>query len=188
MCIRFLLLATLLFSITGCTHQRAVMPTEVESVVELNKRAGQHAVTVTLADGAVYFGRALQMASDSTSWLMKDSHEVKSVATSEVVAIEIHNRGRGALEGFATGAVAGSLAGAALGLIAGDDPPCSDGWCLFRMTAGEKAQLFGITLGTISGLGGLVRGAVRGSRDVYKVDGTVTAENHFQDKNSTPEK
>lgn len=177
-----LLLAALLFSFTGCTHQRAVFPTESESVVDLNKRAGQHAVTVTLADGAVYFGRALQMAADSTSWLMRNSHEVKSVATTDVVVIEIRNRGRGALEGLATGAIAGSLAGAALGLIAGDDPPCDDGWCFFRLTAGDKAQLFGITLGTISGLGGLVRGAVRGSRDVYHVDAPVAAEPHSQDR------
>lgn len=187
MCIRLLLLATLLFFVTGCTHQRAVMPTEAESVVELNKRAGQHAVTVTLADGTVYFGRALQMAPDSTSWLMIDSHEVKSVATSEVVVIEIRNRGRGALEGLAMGAVAGSASGAVLSLIDGDDPPCDNGWFCLSLTAGEKAQLFGIAFGVIGGLGGLVKGAVKGSRDVYRVETPGTAVNLSQDRDSTPE-
>lgn len=177
-----LLLATLLFSVTGCTHQRAVTPTEVESIADLNKRAGQNAVTVTLAGGPVYSGRALQMAADSTSWLMKDSDEVKSVATNDVVTIEIRNRGRGALEGLATGAVAGTLAGVTLGLIIGDDPPCEEGWCLFRTTGREKAQIFGVLLGTISGLGGLIRGAVKGSRDAYHVETPVTAEPHSQDR------
>ncbi len=76
------------------------MPAEVDSVVDLNRRAGQNNVTVQLANGAVYDGRALQMAADSTSWLIEDTQEVKSAATTEVVAIEIQDRGRGALEGL----------------------------------------------------------------------------------------
>jgi len=176
---------TLLLSLnvaTGCIHQRAVRPADVGSVIDLNRRAGQHNVAVALANGAVYYGRALQMAADSTSWLVEDAYEVKSVATHDVVAVEIQNRGRGALEGLAMGAVAGTLTGVALGLIIGDDPPCEDGWCLFRTTAEEKAQMFGVLLGTTSALGGLVRGAVRGSRDVYQVDAGGTAGSPVRDE------
>lgn len=177
------LLLILLFSVaTGCTHQRVVLPADADSVVDFNQRAGPHNVTVTLANGAVYYGRALQMAADSTSWLEKDSQEVKSVATAEVIALEIQNRGRGALEGLAAGAVAGTLTGITLGLIVGDDPPCEEGWCFFRTTGREKAQLFGILLGTTSALGGLIRGAVRGSKDVYQVDAPGTADSLAQDQ------
>lgn len=176
-----ILLPFVLLLATGCTHQRVVAPADVDSVIDLNQRAGQHNVTVTLSNGVVYYGRALQMAADSTSWLVEDTQEVTSVATDDVVAVEIQNRGRGALEGLATGAVAGTLTGVALGLIVGDDPPCEDGWCLFRTTAEEKAQLFGVLLGTTSALGGLIRGAVRGSRDVYQVDARDTVDSLAQD-------
>lgn len=157
-------------------------------MADLNRRAGQHAVRVTLADGAVLFGRALQMTPDSTSWLAEGSHEVRSVATADVAAVEIRTRGGGALEGLAAGALAGGLAGAALGLIAGDDPPCDDGWCLFRTTAEEKALLFGITLGTISGLGGLVLGAIRGSIDRYEVETQRAADDRPHVRAETPDR
>jgi len=180
-------LLTILLLATGCTHQRAVTLTEAESVRSLNQRAGQHAVTVELADGAVYYGRAFQMAADSTSWLMRDSHEVKSVATKDVVAVEIRNSGRGALEGLAAGAIAGSLVGVALGLIAGDDPACDNTWFCISLSAEEKAQISGVLLGTVSGLGGLIRGAIRGSRDVYRFDATEMDGHRFQEQDSTPD-
>lgn len=54
------------------------------------------------------------------------------------------------------GASLGAVAGVVAGFSAGDDP--ADCW-LYCYTAGEKAQLFGATLGALGGLGGLIIGA-----------------------------
>lgn len=75
---------------------------------------------------------------------------------------------RGAAEGLGIGAGIGALGGIVLGLADGDDPPCQDGsWCLFHMTAGEKAAAGGIVFGALGGLVGLAAGAIVGSQFVY---------------------
>ena len=79
---------------------------------------------------------------------------------------------RGAAEGFGIGGGIGVAGGVVLGLASGDDPPCEDGrWCLFNMSAGEKAVFGGIVFGMLGGVIGLASGALRGSRFIYNDDG-----------------
>ena len=76
---------------------------------------------------------------------------------------------RGAAEGFGIGGGLGVAGGVVLGLAGGDDPPCEDGrWCLFNMSASEKAVFAGIVFGVLGGAIGLATGAMRGSRFVYE--------------------
>ena len=173
--IQILLLSVLLLA-TGCTHQRVVAPADVDSVVDLNQRAGQHNVTVTLANGAVYDGRALQMAADSTSWLVDDTQEVKRVATSDVVKVEVLDRGRGALRGAAKGGLAGGLLGATTLLLVSS---CSD--CLFEDAGVGDALALGAVYGLYMGFGGLVVGAILGSKDVYMIEAAMETGHAVED-------
>lgn len=77
---------------------------------------------------------------------------------------------RGALQGAGIGVLAGAAAGAAFGYSRGDDA-CGvddDASCLELFTAKDKAVFGAIGVGAIGALGGLVLGAVVGSRDVYE--------------------
>jgi hypothetical protein len=116
------------------------------------------------------------MAADSTSWLKEDSQEVNSVATKDVVAIEIQDRGRGALNGATKGFVAGGLLGVTTMLLVGS---CSD--CLFKDAGVGDALAVGAVSGLYMGLGGLLIGAVLGSKDVYRVDAQFRGEEAVQD-------
>ena len=73
----------------------------------------------------------------------------------------------GAGQGLLIGAGIGAGVGIVMGFAAGDDPPC-EGFCLFRMDAGDKAALGGIALGMMGGLVGVIAGAVRGSDVIYE--------------------
>jgi hypothetical protein len=61
--------------------------------------------------------------------------------------------------GFTLGFTGGALVGIATGIAAGDDvcPPSS--WCLFQMSAEEKALAGGIGFGALGGLAGGIIGA-----------------------------
>ena len=69
----------------------------------------------------------------------------------------------------AISATGGVSVGVIAGFASGDDECDEDGhnWCILTFSAEQKAVLFGVLIGGIGGLAGLVAGALRGSRDVY---------------------
>lgn len=76
---------------------------------------------------------------------------------------------QGALEGAGLGLLAGAATGAAAGLVDGDDPPCGDAdWFCLRLDAGEKAVILGLAGGSVGAVGGLIVGALVGSRHTYE--------------------
>jgi hypothetical protein len=83
----------------------------------------------------------------------------------------IRRRGQGAFEGWGFGFLAGAVAGAALGFAGGDDPKCmnmnSEGFCLFELTAEDKAFAGGVVGALVGGLIGTVIGAAHGHTDEY---------------------
>jgi hypothetical protein len=91
-----------------------------------------------------------------------DSAEMRSFTTV--------SHGRGALEGLLLGAASGLALGIGIGLASGDDHCNPNSFCLFQFSAGEKATVGGLVLGTTGlALGALV-GAVIGSHDVYELN------------------
>jgi hypothetical protein len=137
---------------TACTHQ--------QSFKTLPDEAGKE-VTVTTQNGSEFVAHV--DVSPAGYGLREPNGQV--VPFGNVREVVVVKRGRGALEGLGIGALIGAGTGAVMGLASGDDQ--CEGFCLFQMTAEEKAVVGGILMGSLGGLVGLVVGAVRGSRDVY---------------------
>lgn len=165
MCIRLLLLATLLLA-TGCTHQQPLRLDEVGRLARFNAQATEQIAVVTLSDGETHSARSLQVTPDLTSWIDPGSNAVMSVPTHDVADVRLRDRGKGALDGLGLGVVIGGLTGAVIGLASGDDDPD----LLFAFKASEKAMVGGIGLGLLGGIVGLVVGGVAGSEEVYQID------------------
>ncbi|MGE0399400.1 MAG: hypothetical protein AB7T06_21990 [Kofleriaceae bacterium] len=145
--------------LAACTHtrplSRAFVDVEPGRWVDVKTTSGAtlSAVTVQTTTGIAY--------QDESGGLI-DPVAIAGVVDNRTL--------RGAGEGFLTGAGIGAGLGVLVGLADGDDPPCDDSghsWCLFNMTAGEKAILGGILLGGLGSIVGLAIGAVHGSDTVY---------------------
>jgi hypothetical protein len=77
----------------------------------------------------------------------------------------LRSRWSGANRGGIIGAVTGGAAGIVAGLVDGDDRCGSGEWCLFEMSAGEKAVLGGMALGAAGGvIGAAIGGLFPGRR------------------------
>lgn len=143
--------------VAGCTHHRPLSRAfdEVE---------GGRQVTVQTTSGT------LSAVTVSTGTGIGYQAEGGGMIDPSVIVRVTDTRGlRGAGEGFLIGTGIGAGVGVVLGLADGDDPPCADGsWCLFNMSAGEKAILGGIMLGSIGSLVGVAIGAVSGSEVIYE--------------------
>lgn len=116
--------------------------------VEASQQSGTFLVTV-LADEELVLedtdGREVRVPHASLSRLLVDRGP--------------RSRGSGALRGLAIGGGAGVLAGAVIGFADGDDDCPSDSWCLFQMTAGEKASIGAVVFGLVGGVVGATLGA-----------------------------
>jgi hypothetical protein len=73
-----------------------------------------------------------------------------------------HPRAMGALQGLGLGLLVGAATGAMIGLASGDDR-CSNDWCIFRLTAAQKAVGGGIVLGGVGLILGTAIGAIVGA-------------------------
>lgn len=73
------------------------------------------------------------------------------------------SRGKGAGRGAGIGLLAGAASGILVGLVSGDDPCDRDQFlgCFLAFSAGEKAVMYGIALGSVGTIGGAVAGAAR---------------------------
>jgi hypothetical protein len=89
----------------------------------------------------------------------------------QVARIKETSHGMGAAEGLGLGVLIGGTIGALAFYSSGDDECNGEGegqWCLFTLSAEEKAVLGGIALGGVGGLIGLVVGAAAGSTTIYE--------------------
>ena len=82
-----------------------------------------------------------------------------------IEVIKIRRKGS-TVRGLITGALIGLGTGVAWGLIEGDDKGVNDpaSFCIFCMTAGEKAVAYGATAGTLGGIIGTIFGALARQR------------------------
>jgi hypothetical protein len=155
----------MVLALAACTHNHAV--------VALNPVSATAKATVELVDGREVEARAVPTPAGAR-WLtgievgpsgpLLDPAEIRRVTTVD--------HARGAWEGLGLGLLAGITTGAMIGLASGDDHCPPDGFCFFQFSAGDKAILGGIVLGGAGLVVGGLLGAVVGSRDVYRLDGS----------------
>ena len=95
--------------------------------------------------------------------------ETRSVPFASISRLEVSGGERSRMSGFGRGAGFGFLIGAGvggmLGYADGDDECSGDSWCLFQMSASEKALVAGVAIGGLSAvIGGIVGVANPGER------------------------
>jgi hypothetical protein len=157
-------LLVIIVALLACAHTTAVDPANIDQCRDLREKTAHREATVALRSGMELEARCLFLRPDSTSWLDPHTHELKTVATADVVEVQMVHRGKGTLEGLGIGLLTGTLTGAVIGFADGDDPP---GW--FSMTAGQKAAMGGVAFGSLGGLAGTVAGAMNGHREEFYV-------------------
>jgi hypothetical protein len=148
--------ALVFLAVTGCTHHKNI--TEAHELVgDEVVLEGQHGRQVTAVGVAGPGGITFY-----------DKANGGMVPPNEIAMIKDTSHGRGALEGLGVGAGLGVLTGAAAGFASGDDECSDEEFCILEFSAGEKAVIFGVLLGGIGGVLGLVVGAAKGSTTIYE--------------------
>lgn len=92
-----------------------------------------------------------------------------SVDAAQLRSFTIVNHARGGAEGLLIGGLSGVVLGGAIGYASGDDT-CNDDFCVIQFSAGDKAFIYGVAIGTLGLLVGGVIGLSAGSRDVYEFE------------------
>jgi hypothetical protein len=165
---RALLLALALM--TGCAHvQRIASSTDADpdgafaiaalDVRRINDTALGHVVQIRLRDGQVLKSKEMTVTRTSLLW-RDDSGAQQILELSKVAELRVLKRSAG--RGIGLGMLAGVLVGATIGYASGSDQCPPDSFCLFQLTAGDKA-LFGAMA---FGLTGAVLGGLSGASDV----------------------
>ena len=140
--------------LAACTH--------TQTLNHVNELGGGEEVTVEISG----YGEVESTTVPTARGMAFRANEGDFLDTAQVTRVTQVRRGRGALEGLLLGAGIAGTTFAMLGYASGDDE-CT-GFCLFTMSASDKA-IFGAFVGGITGgLFGIVIGAIRGSHYVYE--------------------
>jgi hypothetical protein len=181
---RVIAAVTLAAMLAGCTHVHPTDPTSAENALDdVNRAVRGRTVDIMLANSTEVRAMDVTVAADSTrlvvvgrSWppASEQASIGRGLPTSEIRAISVTRRGKGALEGAGRGALIGFLSGAILGAATYEPPPPDAFLYIGPESAGAAAVWGGVLIGVVGLVVGLVWGAARGSKDVY--DFTETPE------------
>ena len=126
-------------------------------------------IVVQKIDGRTSKGELLEVRDGKLTLLVFENAAKVDIRLNELRNLRIENKSvflKGLWIGFLTGAAAGALGG----FLSGDDEPSS--WLdIFTFTAGEKALVFGISLGAVGGVIGGGIGALKGTNKTIALDG-----------------
>jgi hypothetical protein len=161
----------------GCssTHQ-VVRPSSLDSFAEVTD-TGEGPIDVIVTPPASEdphsveavrsrSARLLDVGDDGIS--VRRRGEQQTLSLRDIRGYDVTRRGQGALEGLGIGLLAGVTFGVVAGLAAGDDPPCApENFCIFRLSAGDKAAISGVVAGLTGALSGALIGALVGHTDHY---------------------
>jgi hypothetical protein len=151
----------------GCSHTLRLGPqAPPESWQKAQQRLEGRKAEVVLRDGRRFRADGVEVSPEAVVWWEAGSGTRHSVPSGDVEAVCYRERGRGALEGAGLGALVGAGVGAAWGAVAGAS------WCrdeeesiLCALIIGGFGAFAGaIFIAPAGAIGGLVIGAVRGSR------------------------
>lgn len=162
---QLLLLSICVLALAGCSSTKTVSFNGGggASPSEITKAAtGKHS-TILLTDGREISTTSLQVAADSTSYYNHKTDRFETVATSDILEVEVTHTGRGALAGLGAGLVAGAAVGLVRALSQGDDPPGS----LISLSKDQKLFIFPIAHAFSLSLVSTPVGAIIGLDDKY---------------------
>lgn len=158
----------MLFSLACTTTVAVRRPTAAVSASELTGYVGSDEVQLTMSN-ALLTASGVRVGVQRMEWTDSETKTKHSAPTEALRAIELpRQHGRGALEGAGTGLLAGALLGAGLGFASGDDTCPAGQWCIFKLTAAQKAAGAGILLGGAGLVIGAIAGAVIGHSTVLE--------------------
>jgi len=154
----------------GCSHTLRLGPqAPPESWQKAQQRLEGRKAEVVLRDGRRFRADGVEVSPEAVVWWEAGSGTRHSVPPGDVEAVCYRERGRGALEGAGLGALVGAGVGAAWGAVAGavgasecrgEEEPI---FCAL-IIGGLFAFGGAISVAPAGAIGGLVIGAVRGSR------------------------
>jgi len=117
-------------------------------------------IVVKKMDGQTSKGELLEVKNGTLTLLIYESAAKVYIRLDELNSLRIEKKGA-FLKSLGIGILVGAAAGALGGFLSGDDEP-SNPWDIFAYSAGEKALVFGVSLGAVGGVVGGGIGAVKG--------------------------
>jgi len=170
---RVIAAVAVLIMLAGCTRVHPCDPRDPSvSLNEVNRIIDARRVRVSLLDGTWTHADHVSVAADSvrltargTPQQLEDHPRTigHAVATSEVEAITMSNRPRGALQGGLWGLGIAATVGFVAGISSGGGEFGFGG----SISAVESGALGAFVCGAIGALAGVVVGVISGSNDVY---------------------
>ena len=142
----------LLLCLTGCSSTYYIK-NDPTSLDEFNEELQGNAGTIVLKDGPDISARRMHINEDSSSWVevktflnvTKLAKDTSRAATADIEKIVLKNKGLGAVEGLAFGAIGGSFVGKIMASNQGDD-------LKKQLDAGIGSLLLGTVGGAVLGL------------------------------------
>jgi len=145
--------AALLAFASACTHH--------SQVTTLHPPAPGVEAIASLADGSKVEVVATSTP-DGLRWVTRSTMPHEIIDPIHMSSYSTLHRGRGAVEGFAIGA----LTGVTVGAIAGFSSDCSD--CYYSPSF--KAEVLALGLGSVCAITGMLAGLAGGSETVYELE------------------
>jgi hypothetical protein len=164
----WILLFSMIFN--GCTSTHTIRYEKLAYEI-LNEKLKEEKAEITFINNKVVDGEKIKIGLDSVSWVEPEVHRSgmktynNSVAlTSEVVKIDVTNRGQGVLDGIKYGFLVGAAVGALAAIPLSQEQ---------KLNGSEKFGVGALLLIPICGLGGVIYGIpvgfIIGATDEYKL-------------------
>jgi hypothetical protein len=126
-------------------------------------------IVVQKMDGQTIKGELIEVKNGTLTLLIYENATKANIRLDELNSLRIKKKSA-FLKGLGIGILVGAAAGAIGGFFSGDDDP-SGPWDIFSYTAGEKALVFGVSLGAVGGVIGGGIGALKGIDKTITLDG-----------------
>ena len=156
--------------LNGCSSTKSVSlrSDSQESLDKINRSVSKRTSHIKLTSTKTFTGKGVHVEKDSTFWWDAETESTRySVATSQIKSIS--SQKRNTLKGLGYGLLIGAATGASLGALAGADCDDDEEVCFPRS---GLALVGTIAFGSVSGLIGLVSGALTKTTESYRFEQT----------------
>lgn len=159
-----LMLSICVLALAGCSTTKTVSTNGGVGTTpsEITRAAtGKHS-TILLTDGTEIPTTSLQVAADSTSYYSLKNDRFESIATNDILEVQVTHTGRGAIAGLGAGILTGAAVGLLRAIRQGDDPPGG-----ISLSKDQKLLIFPIAHAVSLSLVSTPVGAIIGLDDTY---------------------
>jgi hypothetical protein len=151
------------------------------------KRSTYEVIVGTSSDNRISIGY-LSSISDTSVYIsslpvkfngyVNPNSNVRGISYNQIYDVRLRRKGSTA-KGLLIGAIAGAAVGVIIGYAGGNDfEKYPNSWCLFCLTAGQKAEVGGFVFGSIgASIGGLIG---RRAHKTFKVENNKEGFNEFK--------